>query len=175
MIFGRGLLCQLRDCCAPFFMETCQHIRVSYPAINTFHPLQGTHCVLGYTGTVICIFFNNRWCFNVKNVCKYYTLDVELLYIPPHREDSRTVLGLQLNTFSVQETANVCSVFIVGGDFKKWNFCIVFPKTIIKHIFQHETRSASTMLTANCKVKALTRPWSTFGQSDHMSLFLYPA
>ena len=143
----------------------------------------------------VCVYVNNRWCSDVQVVERHCSASVELLvvkcrpfylprefsavfilavYIPP-RADSAAALGLLHDVISKQETGHPDAVFAVAGDFNHRNLKSVLPK-----FHQHmnfPTRDNNTLDHVYSNVKGAYRavPRPHFGQSDHISAFLYPA
>ncbi|KAI4885591.1 hypothetical protein NFI96_030073, partial [Prochilodus magdalenae] len=96
------------------------------------------------------------------------------VYIPP-RANSVTALGLLHDAISKQETAHPDAVFIVAGDFNHCNLRTAFPKYHQHVSFPTRENNILDQVYSNVRggYRAAARPH--FGQSDHISVFLYPA
>ena len=96
------------------------------------------------------------------------------VYIHP-RANYTAALSKLYDVISALETAHPDAVFIVAGDFNQCNLRSVLPK-----YFQHvdiPTRGKNTLDHVYSNVRGALRaaPRPPFGDSDHISLFLYPA
>ncbi|KAK7888822.1 hypothetical protein WMY93_024382 [Mugilogobius chulae] len=191
---------EVRECCALIFTETWLAENTPDTAVqlhaHSLHRGDRTAAASGKTkGGGVCIYINNRWCTDVQIVEKHCSADIELLmvkcrpfylprefsavyllsvYIPP-RADHVTTLGTLYDVINQKETAHPDAVFIVAGDFNHCNLKGALPKYY--HYVDFPTREENILdqVYSNVKnaYKAVPRPH--FGQSDHVTVFLYPA
>ncbi|KAL6481971.1 hypothetical protein MHYP_G00100510 [Metynnis hypsauchen] len=190
---------EIRECCALILTETWLSDSTPDSAIqletHSVHRGERTAPSGKNKGGGVCIYVNNRWCTDVKTVGKHCSADLELLmvkcrafytprefssvyilatYIPP-RANSATALGLLHDVISKQEAAHPDAAFIVAGDFNHCNLRTVLPKCH-QHV-SFPTRESNILDQVYSNVRGAYRavPWPHFGQSDHISVFLYPA
>lgn len=86
-----------------------------------------------------------------------------------------TALEMLHDVISKQGTAHPDAVFIVAGDFIQSIFKTVFPNTTNVCAFQQGRTTSLTKFTATEKDAYKAVPHPHFGQSDNISLSLYPA
>ncbi|KAI4899983.1 hypothetical protein NFI96_001451 [Prochilodus magdalenae] len=146
-------------------------------------------------GGGVCVFVNNRWSSDIKTVEKHCSTDLELLmvkcrpfylprefsavfilavYIPP-RANSSTALGLLHDAICKQETAHPDAVFIVAGDFNHCKLRTVFPKYHQHLSFPTRENNILNQVYRTVRGGYKAVAWPHFRQSDHISVFLYPA
>ena len=143
----------------------------------------------------MCVIVNNTWCTDVQVVKKHCCADIEVLmvkcrpfyllrefsavfmlavYIPP-RADRTTALGLLHNIIGKHETAHPDAVFVVAGDFNHCNLRTVLPKYHQHVSFPTRDNNILDHVYSNMRNGYKAVPHPHFGQSDHISVFLYPA
>lgn len=190
---------EIRECCAYIFCETWLSQNVPDSAVqletHSLHRGDRTGASGKTTGGGVCIFVNNLWCRDVRTVYKHCSPDLELLllrcrpfylpreftcvflaavYIHP-RADYTAALSQLYDVISGLETAHPDAVFIVAGDFNKCNL-----RTVLTKYQQHvntPTRGKNTLdhVYSNVRGAFRTAPRPPLGDSDHISLFMYPA
>nr|XP_049595883.1 uncharacterized protein LOC125980593 [Syngnathus scovelli] len=146
-------------------------------------------------GGGLCMYVHENWCNNATIVgshccpdleymavrCRPFFLPRELavviviaVYIPPDADVS-TALSLLLRAVSEQQRAHPDGFHIVAGDFNKANL-----KTVLPNFHQHvkcASRGENTLDHVYTNIKHAYRaiPLPHLGQSDHLSLLLFPA
>ncbi len=190
---------EVRECCALIFTETWLSEKAPESSVqlqtHSSHRGDWTAASGKAKGGGVCVFINNSWCGDIQTVYKHCSPDVEFLllkchpyylpreftavfiaavYIPP-RANSTAALSKLHNVFSALETAHPDADFIAAGDFNQCNLRAVLPK-----YHQHvdiPTRENNTLDNVYSNICGAYRaaPRPHFGQSDHISLFLYPA
>lgn len=136
---------------------------------------------------------NNNWCTNTSTVdshCspEYVTVKCRPIYLP--REftvvlitvvyiapdaNASTSTGLLHHSVSLQQNRHPDAVHIVAGGFNHVDLKPVLPK-FHQHV-KWATRGANTLdkVFTNIKQGYRAKPLPHLGQSDHVSLFLFPA
>ena len=190
---------EIRECCALIFSETWLSETVPDSAVqletHSLHRGDRTAASGKMSGGGVCVYVNNSWCMDVRTVYKHCSQDLEFLllrcrpfylpreftcvflaavYIHP-RANYTAALSKLYDVISALETAHPDAVFIVAGDFNQCNL-----RTVLTKYHQHvdiPTRGKNTLdhVYSNIRggLKAARRP--SFGDSDHISLFMYPA
>ena len=189
---------EIRECCALIFTETWLSDSIPDSTIHlTAHSVhRGDRTVVSERkrGGGVCVYVNNSWCSDIQVVERHCSPDTELLmvkcrpfylprefsavflcvYIPP-RADSATALRLLHDVINKHETTHPDAVFIAAGDFNHRNLKSILPKYHQQVNFPMRENNTLDQVYCNVKgaYKAVPRPH--FGQSDHISAFLYPA
>lgn len=83
-------------------------------------------------------------------------------------------LGLLHDTISKHETTHPDAVFVVAGDFNHCNLRTVLPKHHQYVSFPTRDNNILDHVYSNVKGDYKAAPRPHFGQSDHISVFLYP-
>ncbi|KAI4904828.1 hypothetical protein NFI96_006812 [Prochilodus magdalenae] len=111
-------------------------------------------------GGGVCVFVNKRCCSDIKTFEKHCSTDLELLMV-------------KCRPFYLPREFS--TVFIVAGDFNHCNLRTVLPKYHQHVSFPKRENNILDQVYSNVRggYKAVARPH--VGQSDHISVFLYPA
>uniref|UniRef100_A0A670JPL4 Reverse transcriptase domain-containing protein n=1 Tax=Podarcis muralis TaxID=64176 RepID=A0A670JPL4_PODMU len=146
-------------------------------------------------GGGICVYINNNWSSDIKQMDTHCSPDLEYLvvkcrpfyllrefnvviitavYIPPDA-NTTTAMGHLLTAISRQQRAHPDGAFVVAGDFNRADLRTVLPK--FHQYVDCPTRGGNTLDRVYSSIMHgyKTKPLPNLGQSDHISLLMIPS
>ena len=189
----------VRECCLLIVSESWLRPHIPDATVElagrTIHRHDRTRASGKAIGGGLCVYVLQNWCSDSRVIDTYCSPDLEAMsvqcrpfylpreitaaiitavYIPPDANVSMALGQLQLMV-AEQQRAQPDGIHIIAGDFNKANLKTVLPK-----FHQHgkcATRGKNTLdhVYSNIKHAYRATPLPHLGQSDHLSLFLFPA